>query len=242
MQHNAHAISNISTNLAINNSINLLELKSHSAIIPNIYDDHHADESEEITFETINLIMKELDGDTSGSQNGPKGNFTKFVNKLNSEDFNILYDDSIPTINFTTKEIEMIELGEKYFTKELEGLGPTNCSNFIPEKLQKILNNVNQRLREPKVIRQFKRLLRKSHYSKSLRPAVHDCLRNATKHINRAHPPLHNPFAPLNLRVEIGLNKLVDLSFDGAIKVKATLAVDWRDINWRWNTNTRFVA
>ena len=239
MQQIANARSNVqvSTNIALNNSIIPLELKSNTATNPNIYDDQHVDESEEITYETFNLIMKELEGDASGSQNGPIKNSTKLAN-----DFNILYDDSIPTINFTKKEIEMIELGEKYFTKELERIGPTNCSNFVPDKLQKILNNVNQRLREPTVIRQFRRLLRKSHYSKSLRPAVHDCLRNATKHINRAHPPLHNPFAPLNLRVEIGLNKLVDLSFDGAIKVKATLAVDWRDINWRWNTNTRFVA
>ena len=230
MQQNAQVRSNIS-NLAINNSVIPLELKSNTATYPNIFDDQHADESEEIDFD-ISLIMKEFD------------NSTKFANRINSEDFNI-YDDSIPTINFTTKEIEMIELGERVFTNELESLGPTNCSNFVPEKLQIILKKVNQRLGDSyskKVTRQFRRLLSKSHYSKSLRPAVHDCLRNATKYLNRAHPPLHNPFAPLNLRVEIGLNKLVDLSFDGTIKVKATLAVDWRDINWRWNTSTRFVA
>lgn len=87
-----------------------------------------------------------------------------------------------------------------------------------------------------------RQLLRKPLYAKILRPAVHECMRAATRMHDIHHPPLENPFAPVRLGVTFGANKLVDLSFEGTLVMFAQLTLKWNDSNWRWSTNTRYAA
>ena len=209
-------------------------------------DDHNVIESEELIDENVTDEMKikifdylkEIliaDNDTVIMDNAISVD-PKEKSVLNN-------NDVLSKLNFTDIEINMIDFGNQTFAIGFEKIEPIDCSNFVPGTLMKILNNTRMTVRDAnhkQLINQLRLLLNTSYYSKSLRPFLHDCLRKATANINRAHPPLTNPFAPLILKLEIGLNKLVELSFDGTIKVKITLAVGWTDHNWRWKINTRW--
>ena len=142
---------------------------------------------------------------------------------------------------------------------------PIECSDFVPTYLIEALkappnkhpitgqyeniaqesltydSNIFDHKRRPYIDDNTKRLLTKSYYAKTLRPVVMNCIHQMHKKMNisRETPPLSNPFSPLKLSISFGANKLVSLSFDGSMALKATLSLKWNDPNWNWNSTTR---
>ena len=158
----------------------------------------------------------------------------------------------------TEADLPKIREAYLYFEQMIRKRPIADCSDYVPYELIQLLqlsaNPINLSTDARKLHNNqqsvksnvstpmsdfVKRLLGNSLYTKILRASVHECLRNATLQVNKAHPPINNPLAPIRLNLMFGLNKFIRLTFDGALDVKVTIIVEWRDYHWSWYNNTR---
>lgn len=148
--------------------------------------------------------------------------------------------------SFTTAMEDLPNILEamEFFENFREGRPAYDCSDYVPNWMREAIG-VGGKWKLPnntKMSNNTRRLLQNPVYAKTLRGTVISCLHDRLREMNvsRDIPPLRNPFGPLSVHVTFGLNKLVSLSFDGELVVKATLILKWKDRAWRWKTITRF--